>query len=96
VLPQAANPSARYTCLPDAGYFLHHNDIRGGNSTSESFKHSYYGWNSTGGTNQACVADKKTTGEDWKCIFAEHVAPYVHHNHVAALVCFQIWRVGLL
>ena len=74
---RAAAPGARYTCLADAGYFLHHNDMHGGNKTAQNFKHSYYGWNSTGGTNQACVAALKPTGEDWKCIFAQYVAPFI-------------------
>jgi hypothetical protein len=67
----ATNGSTRFTCLADAGHFLHHDDMHGGNTTSESFKRSYYGWNSTGGTNQACVAALAPTGEDWKCIFAQ-------------------------
>lgn len=68
---RATNSTTRYTCLADAGHFLHHDDMKGGNTTSESFKRSYYGWNSTGGTNQACVAAMTPTQEDWKCIFAQ-------------------------
>jgi hypothetical protein len=77
----AVNPTARFTCLADAGHFLHHNDKNGGNSTSESFKTSYYGWNSTGGTNQACVASYKPTGDDWKCIFAQYVTDLCSQQH---------------
>eukprot|EP00040_Diaphanoeca_grandis_P004443 m.28756 g.28756 ORF g.28756 m.28756 type:complete len:529 (-) comp15978_c0_seq1:92-1678(-) len=91
---KAANPTARYTCLPDAGYFLHHNDINGGNSTSESFKRSYYGWNSTGGTNQACVAALKPTGDDWKCIFAEYVAPYIKSEMFVMQNLYDSWQIN--
>ena len=33
---KAKNPTARYTCLADAGYFLHHDDINGQNKTSQA------------------------------------------------------------
>ena len=33
---KAINPTARYTCLADAGFFLHHDDIDGHNSTSQA------------------------------------------------------------
>lgn len=91
---KAANPTARYTCLPDAGHFLEHDDMHGGNSTSASFKRSYYGWNSTGGTNQACVADKKASGEDWKCIFAEHVTPYIKSEMFVMQNLYDSWQVN--
>jgi len=91
---KAANASTRYTCLADAGYFLHHDAINGANGTSESFKRSYYGWNSTGGTNQACVEDKAKTGEDWKCIFAEYVAPYIKSELYVMQNLYDSWQIN--
>lgn len=89
-----SNPSARYTCLPDAGHFLEHSDMHGGNKTSQLFKNSYYGWNSSGGTNQACVQDKKAAGEDWKCIFAEHVTPYIKSEMFVMQNLYDSWQIN--
>lgn len=89
----AANPKARYTCLADAGFFLHHNDIGGGNETAERFKSSYYAWNATGGTNQACVAARKPTGDDWRCIFAEYASPYIRSELFVMQNLYDSWQV---
>ena len=91
---KVSNPSARYTCLPDAGHFLEHDDIRGGNGTSNSFKISYYAWNSSSGTNQACVDAKKASGEDWKCIFAEHVTPYIQSEMFVMQNLYDSWQIN--
>lgn len=68
--------------------------MHGGNKTSQLFKNSYYGWNSSGGTNQACVQDKKAAGEDWKCIFAEHVTPYIKSEMFVMQNLYDSWQIN--
>jgi len=91
---RAANASTRYTCLADAGYFLHHDDIAGGNATAQQFKHSYYAWNSSGGTNSACVTALRPSGEDWKCIFAQYVAPFIKSELFVMQNLYDSWQIN--
>ena len=67
----------RYACLADAGFFMDHNTTSNQPSTTPLFKESFYAWNSSAGTNQACVAHYQPKDEEWKCIFAQHVLPFV-------------------
>eukprot|EP00041_Stephanoeca_diplocostata_P004509 m.46403 g.46403 ORF g.46403 m.46403 type:complete len:268 (+) comp15159_c0_seq3:367-1170(+) len=92
---RGANPTARYTCLADAGYFLDHPDKDGKPSTTPQFQESYYAWNSSVGTNQDCVEFYRKTGEDWKCIFAEYVAPFIKSELYVMQNLFDSWQVRL-
>ncbi len=58
----AANSSTEFSCLADAGFFLDHPDISGSPSTSPQFEESFYAWNSSGGTNQGCIAHYEPLG----------------------------------
>jgi len=91
---KTANPTARYTCLADAGYFLDHPDIKGNPSTTPLFQSSYYAWNSSSGTNQACVDFYKKTGEDWKCIFAQYVAPFITSELFVMQNLYDSWQIN--
>lgn len=91
---RAANASTRYTCLPDAGFFLDHNSSAGAPSTSPQFRESFYAWNSSGGTNQACVAHYRPSGEEWRCIFAEYVAPFITSELFAMQNLYDSWQMA--
>jgi hypothetical protein len=73
----ARNRTTRYTCLADAGYFLDHSDRLGQPSTSPSFEESFWAWNSSGGTNQDCIAHYTPLGTPERCIFAQYVFPFI-------------------
>ena len=82
-LVATANASTRYTCLADAGYFLDHPDLNGKPSTSPQFTESFHAWNSSGGTNQACIKHYTPLGTPEKCIFAQYGASFEN----AAVCC---------
>ena len=91
---RAATPVARFTCLADAGFFLEHDSMDGGNATAEKFRHSYYAWNSSGGTNQACVKARRATGDDWRCIFAQYAAPHIKSELFVMQNLYDSWQVN--
>jgi hypothetical protein len=74
------NASTRYSCLADAGFFLDHPNYEGQPSYSPLFEQSFYAWNSSGGTNQACIAHYEPLGTPEKCIFAQYVAPFIQSD----------------
>jgi hypothetical protein len=68
----AAAPKAKVRGMPDSGFFL--------DTEHEPAYHSNMQWvfsymNSTSGVNDACIA--ANSGNEWKCIFAEHTAPHI-------------------
>ena len=38
------------------------------------------------------MEDKKKTGEDWKCIFAQYVAPYIKSEFYAMQNLYDSWQ----
>jgi hypothetical protein len=46
-----------------------HPDMNGKSSTSPQFTESFHAWNSSGGTNQACIEHYTPLGTPEKCIF---------------------------
>jgi len=83
----------RYACLADAGFFLDHNDTQGQPTTSPQFAESFYAWNSSGGTNQACVAHYLPKGQEWKCIFAQYVLPFVRSRLFIMQTLYDSWQM---
>ena len=79
-LVSRVNASTRYSCLADAGFFLDHPNYEGQPSYSPLFEQSFYAWNSSGGTNQACIAHYARLGTPEKCIFAQYVAPFIQSD----------------
>eukprot|EP00966_Prymnesium_polylepis_P204987 4749482-Prymnesium_polylepis.1 len=90
----ARNASTRYSCLADAGFFLDHAAMSGAPSQTPSFQESFYAWNSTGGTNRACIAHYTASGEPWKCIFAEYVLPFIKSPLFVAQNLYDSWQLA--
>ena len=67
----AVSPKIRVTCLADAGMFLDHPGLSGEPTLSPEFVDSFYAWNSSAMTNQACIAHYSPLGTPWKCIFSQ-------------------------
>lgn len=93
-LVAATNASTRYTCLADAGFFLDHPDIKGQPSTSPQFRESFVAWNSSGGTNQACVEHYTKQGTPEKCIFAEYVFPFIKSDIFIMQNLYDSWQIN--
>ena len=88
---KSRNSSTRFSCLADAGLFLDHPDYRNQPSTSPEFEESFYAWNSTGGTNQDCIAHYRGTPE--KCIFAQYVLPFIKSELFVMQNLYDSWQV---
>ena len=75
----AGAPGARFACLADAGFFLFHDTATPGvpAATNEEFAESFYAWNSSAAVNAGCLAHYAPLGTPEKCIFAQHVLPFI-------------------
>ena len=85
------HPTTAYTCTNQKPKTQNPNPET---ARSASFKRSYYGWNSTGGTNQGCVTALKPSGEDWKCIFAQYVAPFIKSEIFVMQNLYDSWQIN--
>ena len=89
-----APSAARFACLADAGFFMDHNNTQGVMSTvSLDFRESFYAWNSSAGTNQACIAHYGPRGEPWRCIFAEYVVPFIQSRLFVMQNLYDSWQL---
>lgn len=71
-------PGAAVVAVPDAGYFLDHNDTKGKPSYTPLYKWVAETQNVTaGGVDAGCVAHYAPTGDSWRCFMAEYAAPFL-------------------
>lgn len=83
-----------YACLADAGYFMDHTTMTGAQSAvSQDFRESYYAWNSSAGTNQACVAHYAPLGTPELCIFAQYVLPFIQSRFFIMQNLYDSWQL---
>merc|ERR1711865_1073070 len=79
-LATMVSKTVRLTGFPDAGFFL---DGANHNSGIHDYRNNFLGadpvWNITGsgGTNLDCLAAYKPSGEEWKCLMAPYIAPFI-------------------
>lgn len=90
----ATNAKIRVTCLADAGLFLDHAGISGSPTLSPQFIDSFYAWNSSSMTNQACIAHYTPLGTPWKCIFPQYVLPFIHTDLFIAQNLYDSYQLG--
>jgi len=90
----AGAPAPNFACLADAGFFLDHDDINGKETTTPSFRTSFYGWNSSSGTNQECIRYYEPLGEEWKCIFAQYVLPFIRSRVFVMQNFYDSWQMN--
>merc|ERR1712008_257699 len=90
---RAVNASTRYSCLPDAGFFLDHADLNGKPTTTPQFQSSFYAWNASAGINQACITHYLPQGEEWRCMFAQYVMPFIQSPLFIAQNLYDSWQL---
>eukprot|EP00123_Amoebidium_parasiticum_P011153 comp20540_c0_seq1/m.26340 comp20540_c0_seq1/g.26340 ORF comp20540_c0_seq1/g.26340 comp20540_c0_seq1/m.26340 type:complete len:397 (-) comp20540_c0_seq1:379-1569(-) len=81
--------TARVTGLPECGYFL---EWSSGQAVDykKGMQWVYSTMNST--TNAGCMAMHAVTSDQWRCIFAEHVVPYIRTPFYALQSRFDSWQ----
>lgn len=71
-----------------------HPDIDGKPSTSPKFTESFHAWNSSGGTNQACIEHYTALGTPEKCIFAQYVFPFIKSSIFVFQNLYDSWQIN--
>ena len=71
-----------------------HPDINGKPSTSPQFTESFHAWNSSGGTNQACIEHYSPLGTPEKCIFAQYVFPFIKSSIFVFQNLYDSWQIN--
>ena len=90
---------ARVTAMPHSGFFPDY-ELKGAEAgTQKGHFHSGQKWvfeamNATGSLNAACVEALSPRGEAWKCIFAEHTAPFISTPVFALQSQYDRWTSG--
>jgi len=89
-------PTTRLTGFPDAGFFLDGEDMRSGaRGYRELFRSADAVWNVTGGggTNAACLASYRASGEQWRCLMAPYLAPFVATPMFVMNSAYDAWQL---
>ena len=71
-----------------------HSDMQGKPSTSPRFTESFHAWNSSGGTNQACIKHYTALGTPEKCIFAQYVFPFIKSSIFIFQNLYDSWQIN--
>jgi len=82
------NPLISVSALPDSGFFP---DYQGPPEYHKNMQWVYATANVSAGVNEACVRAHPT--DDWKCMFAEHMAPFVQTPTLVLQSAFDAWDV---
>ena len=105
----AVNAQAKCVGLPDSGFFIDYQNPtvpaqppvaaaeRLGNTIAGNY-HAGLKWahdiqNASAGINVDCVAAHQSTHDDWKCMFAEHTAPFIHTPIFAMQSEYDSWQI---
>jgi hypothetical protein len=72
-----AAPRATVIGVPDAGYFLDHNDTTGRPTWTPLYQWVYAAQNVSASVDAGCVAHYAGSGEEWKCFMAQYTAPFI-------------------
>ena len=95
-LAELLGPSVRLTGFPDAGFFL--DATTQANASAHLYRDEFRAadpiWNVTGsgGTNKACLADN-VGGQEWKCLMAPYIAPYIKTPIYVANSGYDAWQM---
>ena len=74
---RAAVPGIAVVGLPDAGYFLDHNNTLGEPTWTPLYQWVSQAQNVTPAVDAGCVQHYSPLGEEWKCFMAQYTAPFV-------------------
>eukprot|EP00946_MAST-07B_sp_MAST-7B-sp1_P000728 g728.t1 len=72
LLKKWAKGMTKFKSVPISGFFLEHKTVEGKPVYIREMQTIFTLANSTGGLNAACIAAHQTSGDEWKCNFAEH------------------------
>lgn len=86
VLPK----TAKVVGMPDSGFFL---DYESSRKYHSGMMWVFNQMNATSGVHQGCIAGQKA-GETWKCIFAEHTAPFIKTPMFPLQAEYDSWQTG--
>jgi hypothetical protein len=94
----AANPAARVTAMPDAGFFLDHNNTEGKPSYTPHYKYIAAMQNTTaypanGAVNDACVSHYGPLGESWRCFMAQYTLPFLTTPYFMTQDLVDSWQL---
>jgi len=83
----------RLTGFPDAGFFLDAKNSSGEYQYRQNFIAADPVWNVTGsgGTNLGCLSAYK--GEEWKCLMAPYIAPYIKTPIFVMNSAYDAWQM---
>ncbi|CAE7201415.1 PAE9 [Symbiodinium pilosum] len=104
----AARPSAKCAGLPDSGFFIDYQDPEVTCSPDSSasglltetingnyhcgLRWTFYAQNATSGMNWRCL--EKNRNQEWRCMFAEHVAPFITTPTFALQSMYDSWQTS--
>eukprot|EP00698_Gefionella_okellyi_P004336 TRINITY_DN14011_c0_g1_i1.p1 TRINITY_DN14011_c0_g1~~TRINITY_DN14011_c0_g1_i1.p1 ORF type:complete len:386 (-),score=77.54 TRINITY_DN14011_c0_g1_i1:67-1224(-) len=77
--------------LPDSGFFL---DFESAANYHNGMMWVFQAMNSTRGVNDECVIAHSRTHDEWMCIFAEHVSPFIRTPLFAMQSQYDAWQIG--
>jgi len=84
----AVNPRAKVVCMPDSGFFL---DYQGHPAYHSGMSWAFYQQNASSGVDADCIAGNP--GAEWRCMFAEHTAPFIHTPMFPLQSVYDSWQV---
>eukprot|EP01005_Ploeotia_sp_CARIB1_P000406 NODE_149_length_1336_cov_170.449132_g145_i0.p1 GENE.NODE_149_length_1336_cov_170.449132_g145_i0~~NODE_149_length_1336_cov_170.449132_g145_i0.p1 ORF type:complete len:386 (-),score=108.98 NODE_149_length_1336_cov_170.449132_g145_i0:118-1275(-) len=85
--------------LPDSGFFLDYEDTGNGETTIPGNYHDGLVWvfnqmNASTGVDADCINHWAPLGKAWKCMFAQHTAPFITTPMFALQSQYDAWQTG--
>jgi len=80
----------RFKAAPFSGLFLHEPNVEGVPVYQSQLRRVFEMQNCTGGVPQACIAAQKP-GEEWRCIFAQEVHPFIQSPFFIMNSAYDSW-----
>lgn len=88
---QRAPAAAHVVGLPDSGFFL---DFEGPPKYHSRIRWVFDFMNCSSGVNEMCVKDKQAAGDSYRCMFAEHVSPYIRVPIFPLQPEYDSWQIA--
>ena len=85
--------TAKVVAMPDDGFFMDNAESRASGWTAAK-QWVYQQHNSSAGVPEACLAQYAGTGEEWKCFFAQYVAPTIKTPLFALQPMYDAYQTG--
>jgi Pectinacetylesterase len=89
--------SADYKAMPISGYFLDFPNVFGKKVYTDEMKYVFrmqHVGTSDVTTNERCMHRYRATGDEWKCIMAQYVLPFIEVPYFAYNSLYDQWQMG--